>query len=351
MLKPIDRRAIYRITMKGIVVVIASCYRAMLKKHYKLLLKCAFAIALIFLVDFCGILTHLYELDFETHYRYPPPNNSAPPPLDYKFLQLPAFTNNHDSADPPRMTILVKSAIGNAKRRQTIRKTWGYEARFSDVHIKRAFMLGTPAEGAGVKDVALEEAKQHGDIILADFVDAYFNNTIKTMMGMRWASEQFNASDFYLFVDDDYYVSIKNVLRFLGKGRQTHHQSLLFAGYVIQSAPLRHKFSKWYVSLEEYPFDKWPAYVTAGAFLLSRDALLKMYAVGRSIPLFRFDDIFLGMVALRAHIPVHHCGDFHFNRPKYYGPDSYSDVIASHGFGDPDEMERVWNECRSANYA
>ncbi|XP_030244697.1 beta-1,3-galactosyltransferase brn [Drosophila navojoa] len=323
----------------------------MLKKHYKLLLKCALAVPLIFLVDFCGILTHLYELDFETYYHYPLHNDSAPPSLDYKFLQLPAFTNNRDSADPPRLTILVKSAIGNADRRQAIRKTWGYEARFSDVHIKRAFMLGTPAEGAGVKDAALEEAKQHGDIIRADFVDAYFNNTIKTMMGMRWASEHFNTSDFYLFVDDDYYVSIKNVLRFLGKGRQTHHQSLLFAGYVIQSAPLRHKFSKWYVSLEEYPFDKWPAYVTAGAFLLSREALLKIYAVGRSIPLFRFDDIFLGMVALRAHIPVHHCDDFHFDRPRYNGPDSYSDVIASHGFGDPVEMERVWNECRSANYA
>ncbi|EDV92262.1 beta-1,3-galactosyltransferase brn [Drosophila grimshawi] len=326
----------------------------MLKKHYKLLLKCALAIPIILLVDFCGILTHLYELNFETHYYYPlhNANVTASPTLDYKFLQMPAFTRQ---TDPPRLTIVVKSAIGNLQRRHAIRKTWGYETRFSDVNIRRVFVLGVnPAAAlASSKDATATEAKHHGDILRADFVDTYFNNTIKTMMGMRWASEHFNTSDFYLFVDDDYYVSIKNVLRFLGGGRQTPHPDRrpLFAGFVFESAPLRHKFSKWYVSLEEYPFDKWPPYVTAGAFILSRDALLQMYAVGRSLPLFRFDDVYLGMVALKAHIPVHRCDQFHFHRPKYNGPDSYSDVIASHGFSDPIEMERIWNECRSANYA
>ncbi|ALC49269.1 brn [Drosophila busckii] len=270
----------------------------------------------------------------------------------YKYLQMPAYTGAVDKsgANPPRLTLLVKSALHHQEQRQAIRKTWGYESRFSDVHIRRAFLLGVSADGSATSAIE-QEAKEYGDIVRADFVDAYFNNTVKTMMGIRWASEHFNSSDFYMFVDDDYYVSIKNVLRFLGKGRQTHHQSLLFAGYVFQSSPLRHKFSKWYISLAEYPFDKWPAYVTAGAFILSRDALLQMYKVSRSLPLFRFDDVYLGMVALKAHIPVHHCDGFHFDRPKYYGPESYSNVIASHGFSNPTEMQHIWNECRSANYA
>ncbi|KAH8396473.1 hypothetical protein KR222_011155 [Zaprionus bogoriensis] len=325
----------------------------MLKKHYKLLLKCALAVPIIFLLDLCGLLTHLYELDYETHYYYPLRNGSSAASLQqYKFHQMPRFTADQDQANPPRLTILVKSAIGHGRRRQAIRQTWGYEARFSDVHIRRAFLLGVSADSGSAADAAAEaEASEHGDLLRASFVDAYFNNTIKTMMGLRWAHEHYNSSDFYLFVDDDYYVSVKNVLRFLGRGRQTHHQGELFAGYVFQTAPLRHKFSKWYVSLEEYPFDKWPPYVTAGAFILSREALHKMYTVGRGLPLFRFDDIYLGMVALKARIAVHHCDGFLFHRPAYYGPDSYSEVIASHGFSDPVEMKRIWNECRSANYA
>lgn len=53
----------------------------------------------------------------------------------------------------------------------------------------------------------------------------------------------------------------------------------LFAGFVLKSWPLRHKSSKWFVSLEEYKYDQWPPYVTAGAFILSREALQDIYCV------------------------------------------------------------------------
>ncbi|KAH8289546.1 hypothetical protein KR054_007132 [Drosophila jambulina] len=320
----------------------------MQNKHLKLLLRCLLALPLILLVDYCGLLTHLYELDFERHFHYPLQDDQAASGVGkYSYLRLPAFTSEVQ-VEPPRLTLLIKSAVGNVRRREAIRRTWGYEGRFSDVHLRRVFVLGNAGEAE--KDVAWE-SREHGDILQADFVDAYFNNTLKTMLGMRWASEQFNRSDFYMFVDDDYYVSTKNVLRFLGRGRQSHQPDVLFAGHVFQTAPLRHKFSKWYVSLEEYPFDRWPPYVTAGAFVLSRQALLRLYATSVHIPLFRFDDVYLGIVALKAAIPLQHCEDFRFYRLHYKGPDSYSAVIASHEFGDPAEMEKVWNECRSANYA
>ncbi|KAH8419698.1 hypothetical protein KR009_001307 [Drosophila setifemur] len=322
-------------------------------KHTKLLVRCLLALPLILLVDYCGLLTHLHELDFERHFHYPVKEDAAAAAAassgvgKYTYLRMPAFTGEA-LEDRPRLTILVKSAAGNVKRREAIRQTWGYEARFSDVHLRRVFVLGSSEETA--KDVAWE-ARENGDILQGDFVDAYFNNTLKTMLAMRWASEHFNRSEFYLFVDDDYYVSAKNVLRFLGRGRKTHQPELLFAGHVFQTSPLRHKFSKWYVSLEEYPFDRWPPYVTAGAFVLSRQAMLQLYAASRRIPLFRFDDVYLGIVALKARIPLQNCEDFRFHRPSYKGPDSYSKVIASHEFGDSEEMVRVWNECRSANYA
>nr|XP_016935095.1 beta-1,3-galactosyltransferase brn [Drosophila suzukii] len=323
----------------------------MLGKHRKLLLRCLLVLPLILLVDYCGLLIHLHELDFERHFRYPLLDGDTATGSGlqrFSYLRMPSFTAEIQTDQPPRITLLIKSAVANAQRREAIRRTWGYESRFSDVHLRRVFLLGSGQESE--KDVAWE-SREHGDILQADFTDAYFNNTLKTMLGMRWASEQFNRSDFYLFVDDDYYVSAKNVLKFLGRGRRSHQPELLFAGHVFQTSPLRHKFSKWYVSLEEYPFDRWPPYVTAGAFLLSRKALLQLYAASVHLPLFRFDDVYLGIVALKAGVPLQHCDDFRFHRPAYRGPDSYSSVIASHEFGDPEEMTRVWNECRSANYA
>ena len=35
------------------------------------------------------------------------------------------------------------------------------------------------------------------------------------MLGTRWAAEQCARARFYMFVDDDYYVSTRNLLRFL----------------------------------------------------------------------------------------------------------------------------------------
>lgn len=191
------------------------------------------------------------------------------------------------------------------------------------------------------------------------------------MMGMRWAIEYCPRSRFFMFVDDDYYVSTKNLLRFLRNpvnypeyineadetlrklarhlsqsdilnGNQsaveqekivpdTEHKTIdqkafskiepdrvdmakiksaatvesaerkndpepiqlagnrqlldaelpydvkLFAGFVFTTKPHRHKSSKWYVPLNEYKWNVWPTYVTAGSFVLSREALIEIY--------------------------------------------------------------------------
>ncbi|KAJ8892858.1 hypothetical protein PR048_005439 [Dryococelus australis] len=166
------------------------------------------------------------------------------------------------------------------------------------------------------------ENKEYGDIFQADFEDTYFNNTIKTMIGINWVMNFCLNSKFYMFVDDDFYVSTKNVLRFLRnpteypqylelpaialqqyrKSQMTNYKNgktgmhfkepslkinrrisqldfelpddvKLFSGFVFVSAPHRHRSSKWFVTLSEYPFHMWPPYVTAGAYVLSHDAL------------------------------------------------------------------------------
>lgn len=66
--------------------------------------------------------------------------------------------------------------------------------------------------------------------------------------------------------------------------------------------------------------------------------------------LFRFDDIFLGMAARKGNLRVFHHPEFHFNRPPYT-VQGYQYTIASHGFSDPDEMHKIWEEQRSVGSA
>ena len=50
-----------------------------------------------------------------------------------------------------RVVYVVKSALSHFERREVIRRTWGYEKRFSDVPIRTVFLLGSGAD-VGVQE-------------------------------------------------------------------------------------------------------------------------------------------------------------------------------------------------------
>ncbi|KAK8767740.1 hypothetical protein V5799_005481 [Amblyomma americanum] len=262
-----------------------------------------------------------------------------------------------------RLLLLVKSALKHVAQRDAIRRSWGFESRFADVVIKRVFVLGTGKPE--MQDEVDAEYARHRDLVQADFVDAYYNNTIKTMLGFRWAFEHCRKAEFVLFVDDDYFVSVKNLLKFVrnpwglsaadsqeentpaafvGDGR-------LWAGFVFpRSRPMRHRWSKWYLSLDEYPFSRFPPYVTAGAFVLSQPALGDLYQVAQYTRPFRFDDIFLGIVALKAGLQPLHSDAFRFwGRPE--SSQDFDGLVAAHGFDDPELLVRVWEQQKSRGQA
>jgi len=303
----------------------------------------------------------------------------------YKSCNARCTTDDGNHYSQLRLVFLVKSAISHRDRRDAIRKSWGFEKRFSDVEIRTVFLLGHAPHDVRIEAEVDAESKEHTDIIQGSFVDSYFNNTIKTAMGLRWAVEHCPKSRFYMFVDDDYYVSTRNLLRFLRNPlnypaylqedvitfdeeklrqqiKQRHLNQLvdfdlpddvrLFAGFVFpRSRPHRHKTSKWFVDLDEYPFDFWPPYVTAGAYVLSREALVDMYFTSYYTKMFRFDDIWLGLVAKKARLEPFHCPEFHFYPKDYSRVVQYRFVVASHGFSDPTELLKVWLKQKEAGNA
>ncbi|TRY63459.1 hypothetical protein TCAL_03628 [Tigriopus californicus] len=356
------------------------------------------AIVLFFLCDIVGLFHYLRAKDYETSFQWPLEGNILELATQMRRGETPTLKpiNPHDymlvkhskgkciQEDGVhyanlRLIYLVKSAVDHFEHREVIRKTWGFERRFSDVEIRTVFLLGQRPEQLHLKDRVMEEYKKHKDILQGDFYDSYFNNTLKTMMGMRWAMEQCPTSRFYFFVDDDYYVSTRNTLAFLRNPLNYPHyledpvvsfddetfqvrklqqivnfdiptDAKLLAGFVFRSRPLRQKWSKWYVDVEEYPFHLWPPYVTAGAYIMSRTALSDMYFGSYFVKRFRFDDIYLGILAKKLELELTHCDEFHFHR-KPYTVRGYRHVVASHGFSDPQEMSRVWNQQKESGNA
>ncbi|XP_053203611.1 beta-1,3-galactosyltransferase brn-like isoform X2 [Panonychus citri] len=270
------------------------------------------------------------------------------------------------------LVFMIKSALGNRDSRDAIRQTWGREDRFSDVPLRRIFVVGN-CEGSATPESADEcdklignESREFGDLVQADFIDTYFNNTIKTMMAMKWVVTNCPRTSFVLFVDDDFYISPRNLLRFVRRpfydpddlesrhsipSRFIPKDGRLYAGFVFgKSAPMRHKLSKWYISLEDYPYARYPPYVTAGAFVLSIRTVKEMYYASLYTKHFKFDDIYVGILAKKLNLEPFHNKNFHYWR-KSYDPLGYGRVIASHGFNDQSELIKVFLEQKSLGHA
>ncbi|XP_055692987.1 beta-1,3-galactosyltransferase brn [Lutzomyia longipalpis] len=417
-------------------------------------------IGILLLLNFFGAFTHLFESDFYTEFHYPleediprlaeqvrrgqKPDVAPITIYNHTLLHNPSHKcRDKEFPVAPRLVFLVKSALRNFKRRNAIRVTWGFERRFSDVTVRTVFLLGVPGSPEDVETQKLIdiEATSYRDVIQADFVDTYFNNTIKTMTGLRWAVDFCPRARFYMLVDDDFYISTKNVLRFVRnpvhypeyleeadetirqlarkltltavgnisetvdrkeiqdvlerhpvahsvdsrknlwqlrqhlvapeaakaqigpksaaakpQDRQLLDMDLpadvrLYAGFVFTSSPHRHRTSKWYVDLDEYRWHMWPPYVSAGACIFSREALLQLYFASMFTKHFRFDDIYMGIVAMKANIEPLHSEEFYFQKLTYSGPHSYRYTIASHGYDNPDELAKVWAEIKAAGHA
>ncbi|XP_038211832.1 beta-1,3-galactosyltransferase brn [Zerene cesonia] len=334
---------------------------AMFKMRRKNIYRyCVCVCVLLYIYYFFGVSDYVFSKSFDNNFDYPLNIDIQPivndvlsgrkpsvTPINYYPYRFLTNSGKCSTIKQLDLFIIVKSAMGNFDHRSAIRQTFAKENAVRGKTVKTLFFLGIDDAPKSETQMKIdEEMAQFKDIIQIDFLDTYFNNTIKTVMSFRWLYEHCPMADYYLFTDDDMYISVKNLLSYVHGERDgmiSEKERVLFAGYVFKSIPQRFRSSKWRVSLEEYPWDKWPPYVTAGAFVLSNKSMKMLYVASLFVKHFRFDDIYLGIVAKKVGIEPTHCANFHFYKKKY-SKDGYKNVIASHGYDDKEELIRVWNE-------
>lgn len=288
--------------------------------------------------------------------------------------------------------IVVKSAANNYARRQAIRDTWFTTKSNSLFMFKTAFMVGAcdkqnppPKSISGQLDSTWtpddcrrsikNESIKHGDLIQSTGVDSYYNNTIKTVMTLRWVSTRC-PSDYFLSLDDDFVFEEENLEQFLKdlalqhSGRQviTKEQSKsipnsewilalrnltqtnLYIGHVRDYVhPHRHLLSKWYIACEDYPYNKYPRFVTGGAILMSHMTVRQFAIASYFTQTFIFDDVYLGIMARKLEIdPVHEANfvcvleDYLATNPYHSGA---TNCIGVHDI-DPDQLVKFWADIR-----
>ena len=380
--------------MKMIQISKAQFHKCVLGKASKLFyLKLLIGTILLFLIldYYFGISIKIKERDYYTEFDFPTFGDIKPLIRDIKQGEIPTSTTflnhnytfsitNQESCNSAKehqkntimkrqnidVVIFVKSAVQNFNRRRAIRNTWGGKARLKDVRIKTFFTLGT-SHDVDIQKKVEEEDNKFRDLIQGDFTEAYFNNTIKTLMSFQWAYTFCDNSKFYFFVDDDYYVSIKNLLLFLKNPskyeeyamienhetrnaykndiiRQTdlyNSEKDLYAGFVCFVPPVRDKSSKFFITFEEYQYNMFPPFINAGAYVISNKTMKKLFLASHFVKLFRFDDVYMGILVKKCGItPFHSKRFWRFREDRSIEDMNFT--IASHEFHNTKELEDIW---------
>ncbi|XP_069104558.1 uncharacterized protein [Argopecten irradians] len=246
-------------------------------------------------IDLSTLVDEAYRRNMA--YIQNPPINYHP----YKYTNVPAtcrLPTGHVSTK--RILVLVKSFVGNVEIRVAIRSIW---EKVNDPYMAMVFMLGEyPRNNNGRRWPIDKENKIYKDIIQENFADSYFNNTLKTIMGFNWAVKHCPQADMLLFHDDDYYVQYTNLSLHLREVLTVNKTDIFSGSLAVKARPYRNRGERWFVTVQQYPFDVFPPYVGGGAYTVSADVAKKFYMAFPHVKYLNFDDVYLGIVARKIGI-------------------------------------------------
>ncbi|CAH1798740.1 unnamed protein product [Owenia fusiformis] len=231
-------------------------------------------------------------------------------PHDFEFT----INENQTCKNDVFLLVYVYTAPGNFVRRTAIRSTWGNTTSYNkpDKNVKVIFLLGKTTETLQSKIRA--ESLQFKDIIQENFVDSYRNLTYKGVMGLKWVGEYCPNATFALKVDDDVFVNIFSLVKYLEK---SNSNKVIYGhmGPLGSKRPVfRDKKNKWYVSREEFPMDFFPQYASGMAYVISGSAVKTLYDASLHLKFVSMEDFYItGRVAKAVNVTLHNMHGFLFS--------------------------------------
>ena len=200
---------------------------------------------------------------------------------------------------PVSLLVLVTSGLQHGDRRRAIRQTWGSGQDQRRHAMRLVFLLGTshPAQASletSLETRLTEEAEHHGDIVREDFLDSYQNLTLKTLAGIKWASEYCGSARFVLKTDDDMYVNIGRLTEYLSA--EFSHSQKVITGCVKNdpAGPHQPLPAGGPAGGPGLPFTSvHPLFMAGAGYVLSGDLLRPLYTASLDIRLVKVEDAFL----------------------------------------------------------
>jgi beta-1,3-galactosyltransferase 1 len=207
------------------------------------------------------------------------------------------------------LIVMVPTRAENFTHRNFIRSSWGNHEIFSSMRV--VFLLGETKNEIVQNDLELESAI-YGDLVQENFIDSYYNLTLKTVMGLRWVSEYCSNAKFFLKVDSDVVVNPLFLLNFLNEINKKHElKNSFLCNRGVNKKPYRSKKSKFLISTDIYEPKKYPFFCDGQAYLMTNDLAINLFNRSQYVKPFVLEDVNLGIVALSLNSTFIHIKEFY----------------------------------------
>ncbi|KAK3586440.1 hypothetical protein CHS0354_030695 [Potamilus streckersoni] len=246
--------------------------------------------------------------------------------------------------------VYIQSHWTNVDRRRSIRETWLGGKLPADIIIKSVFILGKPINKTDQVKINNENLV-HEDIVQGDFLDTFYNLTLKSILALRWIYQNCRKAKFVLKVDDDIFVDMLKVVHGLVPSLTNKTRNIVCSVKEENTSIIvRDKESKWY--LPEHIFHQrthLPRFCTGYFVLMTSDLVPELAHMSEGAQYIPVDDVYL-FGLLPQTLPNITYTDISRNMTldDSFALDAFSkgkhfDLIAV-GASKDDYMEMIWRE-------
>ncbi|XP_041452234.1 beta-1,3-galactosyltransferase 5-like [Drosophila obscura] len=236
-----------------------------------------------------------------------------------------------------KLLILITSAQSHFMARMSIRQTWMHYASRRDVGM--AFVLGRTTN-ATLNESINQENYIYGDMIRGNFIDSYFNLTLKTISMLEWTDTHCPWVKYILKTDDDMFINVPRLLDFIDGKKDTR---TIYGRLAKKWKPIRSNKSKSFVSHQQYRGAVYPPFTTGPAYLLTGDIVHELYMHSLRTFYFHLEDVFItGFVA--KHLMIRRVHTFYFrNRRIPFHPCNIRNAISVHMIKENEQYD-LWRK-------
>lgn len=208
------------------------------------------------------------------------------------------------------LLIVIKTSLHHFEYRRLMRDNWIKPTNYT---INRLFVIGQSRDINLIARIKNEVSTNH-DFLIGQFVDNYYNLTLKTTFIINWLS--IHCRDNWIFItDDDVILNERLIVEFTKSNPKSLNRNKIFGEKWSGIAPLRDLSQKWSVSYSNYPFIIYPDYVSGNGYLMTSSTAKQLanHIYDPTLIRLYLEDVFLtALVATKAGVDRVHVNAFSY---------------------------------------